>query len=154
MKKTIGDRLDELSTRGDFRQLSEAAMQDELQRSESSRISTNHPIWELRSVLIEYYGSAFVSQYGEEPNHTWVHMLKDLTQEGYQRGAEALRDRGGAFPPNPGEFLVLAGSKGEWERRCHQAFDIGIEDKSGKERRLAEGLKNIRAIREIMEEAS
>ena len=140
----IGKSLD-IKTRGNFLQLSESARQGEEQR----KPSTSHPIWELWSVLSEYYGSAFVSQYGPEPSHTWAHMLRDLTQADYVRGIELLTGRESAFPPNPGEFLQMIGNDNSWERQCHKDVYRSpmLEDKTANEKRAAEGLSMIRKLR-------
>ena len=116
--KNPKDILNPIKTRGDFRQLSESA-----QSERKPDFDSQGPIWELWSILTEYYGSAFVSQYGEEPNATWAYTLRDLTPDDYRRGIELLRERESAFPPNPGEFVQMVGNDNAWERQAHKMFD-------------------------------
>lgn len=99
--------------------------------------------------MTEFYGSAFLSQYGETPNLTWVAMLRDLTPAQYQHGFEQLRNRESSFPPNPGEFRAIAEINNAWERQCHKIIETEnlIEDKTAQERRCAEGLEKIRKLR-------
>ena len=86
-------------------------------------------------MLTEFYGSAFVSQYGEEPTATWAHVLIDLTPQDYIKGMELLKHRDSSFPPNPGEFLEMIGNDSGWERQCHKVFTPvnKLEDLSAKE---------------------
>ena len=79
-------------------------------------------MWELWDRLTEYYGSAFLSQYGEEPNATWAFELEGLNEEQFRRGFELLKTRESAFPPNPGEFINLISQDCQWERRCHKVW--------------------------------
>lgn len=134
-----------MKTRGDFRQLSESSRQD----GEVS-VDPNHPLWELWDRMTEFYGAAFLSQYGETPNLTWVEMLKDLTPEQYAVGFNSLKNRDSSFPPNPGEFRSLCEVDSSWERQCHRVVDQSsmIEDQTAKERRAEEGLANIKKLRE------
>ena len=84
----------------------------------------------------------------------WAHVLNDLTLEQLGNGIRNLihhRDAQGRndFPPNAGQFRDLCLNNFEWERRCHKpiAMENLIEDKTSKEKRKAEGLEKIRALR-------
>lgn len=106
---------------------------------DSASVPSDHPLWDLWRFFGEFYGAAFASQYGDEPNATWLHTLSDLRPEDYRRGVDLLKHRASPFPPNPAEFLELLGSDNAWERRCHRPFGAEnlIEDTTGRERRIA-----------------
>lgn len=143
--KQIGEHLGQVKTRGDFRQLNAS-------RKPDSKIDLDpyHPIWELWDRMTEFYGSAFLAQYGEKPNLTWVEMLKDLTQEQFTNGFHCLKDRDNPFPPNPAEFRILCEINNGWERQCHRIIDTSnlLEDTTAKEARKATGRSEIRRLRE------
>lgn len=92
--------------------------------------------------MTEFYGSAFAAQYGDEPNLTWVEMLKDLSQVQFQNGFARLRDRDSSFPPNPGEFRVLCEVNDAWQRQCHKPYvpRDKLEDLTAKEKAKSGGI--------------
>jgi hypothetical protein len=91
-----------------------------------------------------------VSQYGEEPNLTWLKILEDLTPENYRHGFEQLKYRDNSFPPNPAEFRALCEINNAWERQAHKIIqtDNMIENKTAKEKRASEGLEQLRKLRQ------
>ena len=122
------EKLNEImSSHGSYQQLRES----ERQGAEQSRPSTAHPIWELWSILTEFYGAAFTAQYGDEPNATWAFTLRDLTPDDYRKGIDLLRERESSFAPNPAEFVQMICSDAAWERQCHKPVGevLGIENK-------------------------
>ena len=141
--KNVGTDLEDIKTRGDFRQLAASSNADgELV------LSPNHPVWELWDRMTEFYGAAFVSQYGEEPTLTWAEMLKELSPEQFAHGFSRLKDRDSAFPPNPGEFLALCrqgdgGYAYSGEAACHKIYepDRRLEDITAKEKSHEAGKK-------------
>ena len=142
------DILGNLKTRGDFRQLIESRPQESKPDFDSSGL-----MWELWDRLTEYYGAAFTSQYGEEPNATWAHELRMLTADQFRRGFELLKTRDSSFPPNPGELVNLIASDNYWEHRASRmpAPPTAIEDLTSKEKRQAEGLVELRKIMGIFQ---
>lgn len=146
--ETSREVLDQFKTRGDLRRASAPSLRES--DSGSLRVPSDHPLWDLWRFLGEFYGSAFASQYGDEPNATWAHALSDLKPEDYRRGVDLLKHRASSFPPNPAEFLELLGSDNAWERQCHRVIDTShmLEDKTGKARRIAERKSRWAQLRE------
>lgn len=115
-------------------------------------IPIDHPIWDLWRHLSEFYGAAFTSQYGDEPNVTWVGMLRALNPQQYAQGIELLKHRDESFPPNPAEFLALIGNDRTWERQCHKPFDKSraLEDKGKQERTITAAQQALAEMRETV----
>jgi len=80
----------------------------------------------------------------------WAHAIDDLKPEQVANGVKNLTRREGAFPPSAGEFRDMCLTNYEWETRCHKILptDNMIEDITGKEKRRAEGLEKIRALKQ------
>ena len=116
--KSPKEMLD-LKTRGDFRQLSRSASEGVRRESDTPELADGHPLWELWDTLTEFYGSAFVSQYGDQPSWTWLDALSDLSTADYGVGISKLKTRDSSFPPNPAEFHSLA--RDNWEHRRQQS---------------------------------
>ena len=112
----------------------------------------SHPIWELWQRMGEIYGHQWASQQGDEPNDTWSMGLADLTPEQYGHGLRSLLNRQDKWPPNLVEFRQLATGYDPqaWERRAQKVVNTNnlIENTTAKERRMAEGLENMRKLRE------
>lgn len=138
----ISDKLD-LKTRGDFRQLAESSKPENAPDFDSQGL-----MWEVWDRMTEYYGAAFVSQYGEEPSATWAAYIQKLTPEQVRQGFELLPTRDSAFPPNPGEFINLIGTDSSWQRQCHKHYqpDRMLEDKTAREKRQAFSAEQLRNI--------
>lgn len=138
----ISSKLD-LKTRGDFRQLTESSTSENKPEFDSNSI-----LWELWDRMSEYYGSAFVSQYGDEPTVTWAHILKGLTADEFRRGFDLLPNRDSSFPPDPGEFRALIGKDDRWRRQCHKYYspDTLLEDKTAREQRQEFSVEQARSL--------
>ena len=145
--KTPQTILGRLATRGDLRKLMKSAQQESERDCE---IPADSPIWEAWLRLSEYYGAAWT--FGAEPTATWVYNLRELTGDELGNGIRNLSHHPGSFPPNPGQFFDLCKTNFDWERQCHKILptDNMIEDITGKEKRCAEGLEKIRALKEQM----
>jgi hypothetical protein len=113
--KTPDTIMGEVRTRGDFRQLSASALSDVKRQSDTPDLPDGHPLWELWESMTEFYGAAFLSQYGDRPTWAWLEALQDLSVADYGTGMAALKNRTSSFPPNPGEFRAMAGVS--WEHR-------------------------------------
>ena len=135
------------------RQPNVLSKQDSQQQSDRLEIPTDHPLWDLWRHLSEFYGAAFTSQYGDEPNVTWAGMLRELTPAQYAQGIELLKHRDQSFPPNPAEFLALIGNDKTWERRCHKPFDESraLENKTAKEAARQAGADALAEMRRTLE---
>lgn len=146
--KTPADILGNVKTRGDLRRVSASSLPTNKPLTES--VPADHPIWQLWRFMSEFYGAAFASQYGDTPNASWVHALRELEPRDYRRGIDLLTHRDNSFPPNPGEFVAMIGNDTSWERQHHKIIDTThlIEDTTAKEKRCADGLDAIRALRE------
>lgn len=109
------------------------------------------PIWELWQRMTEIYGHQWSSQQGDEPNDTWARGLDGLSPQQFAHGLQALFTRSELWPPNLVEFrqLCTGYDPNAWERRAHKTLDTShmIEDQTSREKRRAEGLKNILALR-------
>ena len=131
---------------------------DHSQRSiESERPRGNNELGPVMNRLwlrmTEIYGHKFVSSYGDAPNESWCRCMADIAPEQIASGLNALLSRNESWPPTAIEFRQLCtGDDGHaWERQCHKVFEpVGpmLEDKTAKEQRCADGLAQIRALRE------
>ena len=133
----------------DFQQLTELNSADGRQD-----FSPTPLLWELWDRMTEYYGSAFVSQYGEEPTATWAAILKNLDAWQVREGFELLPTRHSAFPPNPGEFLQLIGTDKAWERQCHRTYEPErlLVDQTEKEKTRQVAEQEIAKMRAMFQE--
>ncbi len=135
--KTPKDKLTNLATRGDARRLLNESQQQESERAEfkAENIPTEHPIWDLWQYLSGYYGAAFTSQYGDDPDPVWLYELRDLTPADYRVGIERLKFHESSFAPNPGEFIGLVhGGATAQERASHVEWQPAglLEDEKAK----------------------
>jgi len=105
--KTPESVMAPVKTRGEFRRLSESSSADAQRASEYPELPEGHPLWELWDLLTEFYGSSFMSQYGEQPTWAWFGALQELSAADYGVGFQTLKNRDNPFPPNPGEFFAL-----------------------------------------------
>lgn len=139
------DLLDNVQTRGQFRQLAESSKNEK-----RLELDSNGLMWELWERMTEYYGSAFVSQYGDEPTATWAHILDGLSPEQFRRGFDLLPSRKSAFPPNPGEFRELIGTDSAWERQCHKEYQSAprLVDQGALEERIKHNVEAMKKLRE------
>lgn len=85
----------------------------------------------------------------------WYVTIADLAPEKIANGVRNLqhhKDKDGRneYPPNAGQFRDLCINNFDWERQCHKEMDRStlLENTTGKEKRAAEGLANIRKLRE------
>ena len=136
-----------LQTRGDFRRVIERA--NSANRDLPSELPPEHPIWDVWAIMRDQYGAQWT--HGEEPSMGWVLALRDMSQEQLRNGVYNLSHREDTkWPPNAQEFRDLCLTNFAWETRCHKILptDNMIEDITGKEKRCAEGLEKIRALKE------
>lgn len=151
--KTPQSLLGSVSTRGEFRALSERAEQGRLRGSES--LPDSSPIWDAWENLKAAYPTSTVN-WDAEPPPIWCATLGDLSGEQLLNGLRNLRhhhdSRGGNdFPPNVAQFRDLCLTNFEWETRAHRQDFTGraqIEDLTGKERRIAERKAQMAKLRQ------
>lgn len=115
--------------------------------SDAPELPDGHPMWELWETMVEFYGSAFTSQYGEQPSWTWFDALKNLSTADYGVGISNLKTRDSPFPPNPGEFLALIETPEQRRQRQGTVANLIAPIPLPKEQALAQ----IAAIRERYE---
>ena len=138
-----------------------AAIQDSLREnllpqneplpSENPLENETHPIWELWQRMNEMFGHQWASQQGDEPNDTWVKGLTGITPIQYGAGLRALLTRADKWPPNLIEFrqLCIGFDPDAWRHRAEKVVNTGylIEDTTSKEKRVADGLAALKALR-------
>lgn len=90
--KTI---LAPLKTRGDFRQ----AIESERQQREGE-LNRRESLADAWAALADAYGSAFTSQFGEEPNQTWADALSRFDWQDVMLAVGRVIDSGGEYAPN------------------------------------------------------
>jgi hypothetical protein len=81
----------------------------------------------------------------------WVYALQDMNNDQLRQGVDNLQYRAdNHWPPNAQEFAELCKTSYTWERQCHKQIDTShmIENTTAKEKRIADGLNAIRALRE------
>lgn len=121
-------------------------------KPDSESLQPDHPLRELWIRMSEMYGHQWASQQGDEPNDTWVRGLREVATAQLGVGLRALLERADTWPPNLVEFrqLCLEHDPDSWERQAHKAVDQSamLENKTAKERRAADGLANIKKLRE------
>lgn len=102
--------------------------------------------------MTEMYGHRWTSQQGEEPNDTWIRGLVDINPVQLGCGLVSCRDSADGWPPTLPEFRAkCTGDDGQgWERQAHKLIDstAKLEDKTAKEKRCADGLAQIRKLRQ------
>jgi hypothetical protein len=99
------------------------------------------------------YGHRWTSQQGEEPNDTWIRGTYGLTTDQIARGLSQCVNLAHDWPPTLPEFRKLClddPGVPRWECRAHKIIDPGtlIEDKTAREKRVADGREQIAKLRE------
>jgi hypothetical protein len=56
--------------------------------------------------MVEMYGPAFTSAYGDAPSTLWTLAIGNLTDEQCKSGLERLAKQGREWPPNLGQFVA------------------------------------------------
>lgn len=98
--KTPGDLLAPIKTRGDFRRATESAPPpSDAVRQQREKLA---PMW---AAMAEAWGSAFVTQFGEEPNATWSAGLANFDLADVEQAIGKLIAQGDRFAPNLAQVI-------------------------------------------------
>jgi len=78
--------------------------------------------------MAESYGNAFVNQFGEEPNPTWIAGLSTLTDEQLRYGFTNAMAAGSDFAPSLPAFIALC-TPDDWEhnRQSRPAAEVLLD---------------------------
>lgn len=156
--RPIGQHVGELGleTRTSFNEKRQAALAAE-QQSQQRFTVTNRFYTALKAI----YGSKFEAQFAtpaevKQSKAMWCEDIEPLPEKRLMaclRNAKREMKTGNPDYQWPNIGLILGYCNSDWERQCHKPFipaGAMIEDKTGKEKRRNEGLKNIRALRETV----
>lgn len=112
MNKVNNSELINPKTRGDFRRATESAQrQSRDAESESERLL---PIW---AGLADAYGSAFTSQFGDEPNASWIGGLSEYSTEQITAAVGGLIKAGDSYAPNLATVIGAIESANDWRHK-------------------------------------
>lgn len=92
--------------------------------------------------MAEAYGSAFVSQYGEEPNDTWIIGLMGFSPEQLHDGFTAAMAANHEYVPGLPRMIEYCSGSGDWEsKRLHKYIDPAtlLENHGAREKRIEHG---------------
>lgn len=94
------DMLGQIETRGDFRR---ATGCDNAQSSAARTLRERLiPMW---AALADAYGSAFINQFGEEPNDAWAVGLSPFSDDQIHDAFVEVLSRDSDFAPNLATFI-------------------------------------------------
>lgn len=145
--KTPDEMTGEIKTRGDFRALSERALQDSGHGSESRQeIPTDHPVWEVWDAIKQTWPTG-TARWADEPLPAWVYALEEFTPNQIAAGVRRMVKQGGTFAPSAPEFVKYVRDEKTFEeaQQARQASqpDNLLTYSPPKEERLA-GIRKLR----------
>ena len=145
--------LEEIQRRLDANLPKQNAPQQNVRKSGSESLPSNHPLWELWQRMNEIYGHQWASQQGDDPNDTWIRGLDGLSNKQFGSGLRALLTRDETWPPNLVEFRQLCTGQdpGAWERQAHRIYEPErrLVDLTAKEAARAAGEETLAELREL-----
>jgi hypothetical protein len=109
--QTPNDMLGTIKTRSDFRQAI---------KSEPPLQSVTPVMDDLWLALSDAYGSAFVTQFGDSPNPSWMAGLGQYSPSEIRRGFDMVLKSGSDYAPNLSSLVRCIDSTKP--QRCHKIF--------------------------------